>query len=540
MVRLAAGCRRRSIGLHTMARIGFARIGFALATSLVAVACDSELVDPPAAVTPIGFRVDLATTNLTASVGSNASMSVLVTRVGPVGEVTLSAGPLPQGVTASIIPATLSGTQTTAVLTLSAGTSAAPATSSITILSESRLSTGDRITGAPAALTFTVIAAANPPTPVPPTPTAATLTVLGRAAVNERYTSEVWVRGTTAYTSTWGTRGGVRGNTIKIWDVTQPTPVLVDSVLVANATTTGDVQVSDDGSLLVVAIESNPNGGLAVYSLANPRAPQLLVRTTGGELQYGVHTAEVARVNGTLYAFCAVDPANGVPSRLVIMSLANPAVPQTVFSQVMGNPFIHDVFVRDGLLFTAEWNDGTGIWDIGAQGGSPASPRRISRPTTIGGKVHNMWWVHDPATSRKQYLMVGEEGPGVIGSSSVGDVHVLDLTNLNAPVEVARFTVPGAGTHNFSVDEANGLLYAAFYNGGVRVLDVRGDLGTCTAAQRTPDGRCDLGLMGREVARFTGTATVPNVYVWGVHWSSSGVFASDMLHGLWRLAPATR
>ena len=271
--------------------------------------------------------------------------------------------------------------------------------------------------------------------PVPPRP--GVLTHLGQGAVPERYTAEVWVRGTTAYTTSWGTRAGTRGNAVKIWDVSANQPRLVDSVIVANATTTGDVQVSDDGSLMVVAIESNPNGGVAIYSMANPRAPQLLVRTTGGELQNGVHTAEVARVNGVLYAFCAVNQANGVPSRLVVLDLSTPSAPRTVWSQAMGSPFLHDVSVRAGLLFTAEWNDGVGIWDIGAQSGTVAAPRLLGRVRTVGGQAHNVWWLHDPGTQSKKYLLVGQEGPGAIGSSSAGDVHVVDISTLTAPVEVA-------------------------------------------------------------------------------------------------------
>ena len=40
-------------------------------------------------------------------------------------------------------------------------------------------------------------------------------------------------------------------------------------------------------------------------------------------------------------------------------------------------------------------------------------------------------------------------------------------------------------------------------------------------------------------ASYAGAGGVP-VFVWGVHWSASGLFASDMLNGLWRAAPATR
>ncbi|MBL0169478.1 MAG: hypothetical protein IPP90_01955 [Gemmatimonadaceae bacterium] len=463
--------------------------------------------------------------SLSAVRGASGNATVTVTRSGGyAGTITLTASGMPSGVTATFDPATLAGTATTSALTVTVSGGAVVAISTITVsASGAGVSTQTAV--------FTLNVALPPPL---------ALASLGLGGVADRYTAELWVRGTTAYTTTWGTRSGTgRGNAIKLWDVSANTPTLVDSLIVANASTLGDVQVSDDGSLLVAAIESNPNGGLAVYQLDSPRSARLLVRTTGGELQYGVHTAEIARVNGVLYAFCAIDPANGVPARLVIVSLANPSQPTTVASLQMGSPYIHDVFVRDGLLFTGEWNSGLGIWDIGGggTGGTVAVPKRLSFVATQGGKVHNVWWYHDPVANSKRYVFVGEEGPGVIGSSSVGDVHVVDISTITAPTEVARYTVAGGGTHNFSVDEASGFLYAAYYNAGVRVLDVRGDLGTCVAAQKTTDGRCDLTLMGREKAIFNGSGSV---YVWGVHWTPSGLFASDMLNGLWRIAPASR
>ncbi len=457
--------------------------------------------------------------------GESASAQVMITRTGGfTGPVTIVVTGAPAGVTVSADPDVLPGSLATTTLTFSAVPTAASGSVDISVSASGP--------GVSAASTLFQLNVVNVQV--------ATLPALGLGAVPDRFTAELWVRGTTAYTTTWGTRNGTgRGNAIKIWDVGTATPTLVDSIIVANAGTLGDVQVSDDGSLLVAGVEPNPNGGLAIYALDTPRNARLLARTSGGELRYGVHTAEVARVDGVLYAFCAIDPANGVPARLVIVSLANPAQPVTVASLQMGAPFIHDVFVRDGLLFTAEWNDGVGIWDIGGggTGGTVAAPKRISRTSTVGGSVHNLWWYHDPVDSSRRFVFVGEEGPGVIGSQASGDVHVLDVSNLNAPVEVARYHVDGAGTHNFSVDEANGLLYAAFYNGGVRVLDVRGNLGQCTAAQRSLDGRCDLTLMGRERSAFIGTGAG---YFWGVHWSDSGLFASDMLNGLWRITPASR
>ena len=108
---------------------------------------------------------------------------------------------------------------------------------------------------------------------------------------------------------------------------------------------------------------------------------------------------------------------------------------------------------------------------------------------TNGGEVHNAWWFHNPVTNEKKYLFVGQEGPGVIGSSSSGDIHVVDVSNLANPVEVASYHLNGAGTHNFWMDEPRQVLYAAYYNGGVVALDVSGTLSGSLAAGRSPASR---------------------------------------------------
>lgn len=371
---------------------------------------------------------------------------------------------------------------------------------------------------------------------VPPTSQSVVLHVLGNGAVNERYTGEVWVRGSLAYTTTWGSRLA-RGNAVKIWDVSADAPVLVDSLIVPHATTLGDIQTSDDGRLLVVATEVT-GGSIMIYDLADPVKPLLLSRYTTALTDPGVHTAEVQRVNGTLYAFLSINPRGATPARLVIVDLTDPFAPTEVFTAPMGSPFIHDVFVRDGILFTALWNSGIRIWDIGGAGaGSISNPVPLGQVFTLGGQAHNVWWYHEAGTGRKQYAFVGQEGPGAIGSFSSGDIHVVDVSNLSAPREVAFFHVDGAGTHNFSVDEARGVLYAAYYNGGVRAIDISGDLSSCSAAEQSTDGRCDLAKMGREVAH--GLLGGAPVYVWGVHVAGGRVYASDMLNGVWALREYT-
>lgn len=365
------------------------------------------------------------------------------------------------------------------------------------------------------------------------------LPVLGCGVVARTpYTAEVAARGARAYTTTYSYSSTVGpGNVVNVWDVSGNAPVLVDTLQVAGTVSrTSDISIADDGSLMVVSTE--PAGTLAIYQLAGTAKPQLVtlwaVPNVGSP---GIHTVKLARVGGKLYAFAqGTSAARGVS----IIDMSAPATP-VVVGQIGAANYIHDVFVRDGLAFVADWDAGVGIWDIGdgRSGGSPALPVFLARAPTRGGNAHNVWWFHDPAASTggRRYIFVGEEQAGGIGSTSAGDLHVVDISNLAAPREVAIYRVNGAGAHNFSMDEAQGILYAAFYNGGVRALDVRGDLSACTDAQREPGGLCDLRAMGRERAFALASG---GTYIWGVQFDGTAVYASDMLNGIWKLRAVTR
>ena len=187
---------------------------------------------------------------------------------------------------------------------------------------------------------------------------------------------------------------------------------------------------------------------------------------------------------------------------------------------------LHDQYVRAGLAFLSVWNTGLKIYDVGdgRAGGSPANPVEIGPGiVTAGGAVHNAWWYWAP-DGQKRYVFVGQEGPGSIGGFASGDIHVVDISNMAAPVEVASLHIPNAGPHNFWVDETNEILYAAYYNGGVVAINVAGTLsGSLTSriiAQVTPGG-------------------AGNTYVWGVHLYNGSLYATDMLSGFWQLNPAT-
>lgn len=336
--------------------------------------------------------------------------------------------------------------------------------------------------------------------------------------VAERYTSDLWVHGEYAYTGTWGFRSK-SGNAVKIWHLSPGgAPTLVDSIITANIGTVSDIEVSSDGSLLVFSAENGAGAGLYLYSLADPANPTFMASFP---VNTGLHTAAFGYIGGKRYVFAAKNPSSPALIIFEIDPLSVTPIAPVDTLPVAANYGLHDTFVRDGLAFLCAWNSGVLIYDVGngMNGGSPSSPQFISSIVTSGGKVHNAWWFHGPL-GEKKYLFVGEEGPGTIGGSSSGDIHVVDVSNLNTPVEVGSYHLSGAGTHNFWMDEARQILYAAYYNGGVVALDVSGSLGG--------------NLFLREIARITPGGS-GNTFVWGVMLANGDVYASDMLSGLWQL-----
>ena len=98
---------------------------------------------------------------------------------------------------------------------------------------------------------------------------------------------------------------------------------------------------------------------------------------------------------------------------------------------------------------------------------------------------------------------------------------MVDVSDLRHPGEVAFFHLDGAGTHNFWMDEAAQILYAAYYNGGVVALDVSG---TLQRRSVEPPARPDPPGRRR------------NTYTWGVQLANGSLYAIDMLSGLWQIA----
>jgi hypothetical protein len=292
----------------------------------------------------------------------------------------------------------------------------------------------------------------------------------------------------------------------------------------------GDRQLSFPGSVLDplnVRLTDSVGAGLS--------GTVVTWTTTGGTLTAPSTTTDAdgfTFVQHTLRATFGADTivarTAGRTDSVVFVTYAVDTVPIASSTAVPANYGLHDTYVRDGIAFASVWNSGIFTYDVGdgRAGGSPSAPSPLDTILTSdtgvagGRQVHNAWWFHNPALNQQRYLFVGQEGPGGVGSSSSGDIHVVDVSNLSQGVEVAAYRMPGAGTHNFWVDEPAQVLYAAYYNGGVVAIDVSGTL--------------TGNLASREIARVQ-PGGAGNTFTWGVQVHNGSIYAADMLSGLWQL-----
>ncbi len=348
--------------------------------------------------------------------------------------------------------------------------------------------------------------------------------LVGHGPVRDVHTSDVWVwEGLDgrdyAVTGTWGGNGDAH-----FWDVTDPAKIERIATVTVDARTVNDVKVSADGRLCVLSREgaSNRKNGVVLVDVSDPRNPRI-VSGFDDALTGGVHNVFIDGQN--VYALSA-------GQRYDVLDVADPGRPRRVGSYKVDrpNPAIHDVWVVDGLAYSSNWSDGVHIVDVGKglAGGSPEDPRFVTSYAYPSGWNHAAF-PYRPRDSGLFYVVAGDEafpyGLELQGKPTYprGHLHFIDFTDLQTPREVARYEVPEAGTHNLWIEDD--VLYCAYYNAGLRAVDVSGEvLG-------------DLYRQGREIAWFL--SDDPEGYVanapmaWGPQPHKGHVFFSDWNSGLW-------
>ena len=345
---------------------------------------------------------------------------------------------------------------------------------------------------------------------------------IGAGSVNDRHTSDFWVfegvdKRDYAVTGTWGSDG-----TAYFWDVTNPSNIKkIDSVQV-DARTVNDVKVSPDGKICIISREgaSNRKNGIIIIDVSNPSDVKIISEYTKN-LTGGVHNLFIDEKY--VYALSG-------GQKYYILDIADPKNPKEVgmFEIGKNGQAIHDVWVENGIAYSSNWRDGVYLVDVGngIAGGSPTKPVAFGNYTYDSGANHATFPFKSKSTG-KFYAVMGDEifpnGVNPNGTNeTAGFLHFVDFSDLKNPVEIARYELPGHGSHNYWIEDD--ILYVGMYTGGVRIIDISGDLVG------------DLYKQDREIAYLlTGTPDgyIPNdTMVWGAQLYKGHVFYSDFNSGI--------
>jgi hypothetical protein len=352
-------------------------------------------------------------------------------------------------------------------------------------------------------------------------------------------TAEVWLHPTApcAYLSTIADRVYA----IDISDVTHPK--IVDSMM-TNARIVNDVMTTEDGKYGVFSREgaSDRKNGIVVFDASNPCHPKPVSEYTQ-TVSGGVHSSYVYK--GHAYI---TDDATGSMRVIDIRDPQNPKeVARWQTEQTEAGRYLHDVMVVDGLAYLAYWNDGLVILDVGngMKGGSPTNPQFVSQLkydlNAVYARVSQLWgpgFVRGTHTAWRQgrYVFVGDEvyagrpykGLADGNNLTFGRLHVIDVSDIRSPREVAWYEPTDGGVHNVWV--VGDTLYLGNYQGGARALDVSGEL------------KGDLLRQGREISWILTVDSLGHrraPFAWGAVVRDGNIFVPDINTGLWilRLEP---
>ena len=368
--------------------------------------------------------------------------------------------------------------------------------------------------------------------------------LVGRGSVSDQRTSDLWIyEGMDgrdyALTGTWSASGWAF-----FWDVTNPGAIVKMDSIQVDARTVNDVKVAPNARYAALSREgtSTRRNGPVLVDLSDPQNPVIASYIDDPHITGGVHN--MFATNDYLFAL-----ANG--DKYVIFDVTDLSNPKFVSEYNHPNSRVHDVWVHDGIAYSSEWGTGVVVVDVGngKWGGSIENPTFVTNVPYPVGRTHAAFPYYS-ASADKFYLFLGDEimgrgdqawrGTGLNrvppqGGTPVafsGYIHVIDFTDPMNPKDVARYEVSEFGTHNSWVEDD--ILYQAYYDGGVRMVDVSGEL------------MGNLATQGREIAVFkpfdpNGWAANVSV-VWGAQQHKGNVFFTDLASGLWsvKLLPTQR
>ena len=376
------------------------------------------------------------------------------------------------------------------------------------------------------------------------------LEIVGQGRESRVFTTDLWIwEGVDG--RDYGLTGSKYGDGISmVWDVTNPSNIFKTDSIQVDARTTNDVKASPDGRYGVISREgaSNRRNGIVILDLANPAHPTIASTFEGNGVTGGVHN--MYATNDYLFVLAGGD-------KYVILDMADLENPRFVSEYNHPDSRAHDIWVHDGLAYSAEWETGVVVVDVGngTYGGSIENPTFVTSFPLTTGSTHAVFPYYQESTGRL-LLIVGDErvqreglawegtgpdhrqqydpetGKGGYPRSTSGYVQIVDFSDPMNPVQLARYEASEYGTHNMWVEDD--ILYQAYYEGGIRMVDISGDL------------MGNLYTQGRELSVFKAydpQGYIPNAAAaWGVMPWKGNIFFADINSGMWavKMQPTER
>jgi hypothetical protein len=347
----------------------------------------------------------------------------------------------------------------------------------------------------------------------------AELVLMGRGPIADHHSGDMWVfEGVDGRDYVYV--GTYMHDWMKVWDVTDPANAVLTDSIQLDARRINDVKIHPNNRLGLVTREgaSSRRNGIVLLDLSDPARPEVLSEYTE-TVSGGVHNVWIDGERDLVYA------AHNGTSSMHILDISDPENVEEVgrWGLDKDQKTLHDVIVQDGYVYLSYWDDGVLMLDVGAgsHGGTPTKPVEVSRFAYPIGSTHVAWRAGD-------YLFIGDElfPPGWDPAKAIharGYIHVVDYSDPENPVEVAKYEVPEAGVHNIWIEGDR--MYLGYYQAGLRVVDISGEL------------RGDLYAQGREVAHLLTTdddTMVPNwPMAWGAQIHKGMIYSSDLNSGIW-------
>lgn len=201
-------------------------------------------------------------------------------------------------------------------------------------------------------------------------------------------------------------------------------------------------------------VTTEAGGGVQIIDLSDLPNRAVLANTYTARVD-NAHTISIDQQRGYAFVNGATRPPSNSKGGQVILDLyVDPVNPVEI--GVYDLNYVHDAYVRDGVVYASELNNGFSVIDTS----DPLNPLVLARKRYPGNFTHNGWLTDDGG----YFLTTDEIVTG--GHLRVWDIR--DLENIQQVGEYA--THPDATIHN--VFALGDFAYASYYAEGLRVIDI--------------------------------------------------------------------